>query len=174
MSEPNRSTLKLPSEQNKAAAKTPGTSAETVTVACKLPSGLVMRLFQSHDIDYPMFGGGYKTVSEWRQMEGAPTYELNGFSHHLEMAPEYAIAGGYALTPGIPKDFWEMWLEQNQSADFVKNNLIFAAGSENSARAQAKEQREVKSGLERLDPKNPPAQFRKGKDQVEAYDGKAA
>jgi hypothetical protein len=68
---------------------------DAVTIACKLPNGLVLRLSAA----------GRRT---------GPRYVVKGSE------------GGYALTEGIPKDFWERWLRQNKDAPCVVKKLVFA------------------------------------------------
>ena len=135
-------------------------SAETVTVGCKLPSGLKMRIFREVTRDIPVMGGGVKEAKEFEPIPDAPSYTLNGFSHEQKTAPEHSIIGGAALTHGIPKDFWDAWMRQNRNSDLVRNGLIFGHVREQEARAEAKDKISLKSGLERLDPNNLPAQFK--------------
>lgn len=129
-------------------------ASTTVTVACKLPNGLILRLFRRTVVLENVLGGGQREVPvfhEQRQM-----VRLNGWSYPQKKGPRQELAGGYGLTPGVPKDFFDAWLEQNKDADYVRNNLVFAMGSTDSARDRAKDQAEVKSGFERLDPNNLP------------------
>lgn len=162
----SRGTLSL---KGAAANPNPG-SAETVTVGCKLPSGLKMRIFHEVTRDIPVMGGGVKEAKEFEPIPNAPSYTLNGFSHEQKTAPEHAIIGGAALTHGIPKDFWDAWYKQNRNSDLVRNGLIFAHVSESEARAEAKDKVSLKSGLERLDPDNLPPQFK----NIKTDDKKAA
>jgi hypothetical protein len=130
-------------------------SSETVTVACKLPNGLTMRLFHAVSVDYPLLGGGRRTENEFHEIPDSPRYTLNGWSHDQKVAPEYTIiggAGGFALTHGIPKDFWEVWLKQNEKSDVVRKGLIFAHVREANTIAEAREKKELRSGFERIDP----------------------
>jgi hypothetical protein len=71
---------------------------DCVTIMCKLPNGILLRLF-----------------GERR------TFHVKG------PAKRYGRSvGGYALTPNIPRVFWLAWLEQNKAFDAVRNGLIFA------------------------------------------------
>jgi hypothetical protein len=94
--------------------------AETVTVGCKLPNGLVL------------------------EHQGT-TVTLKGFRH-----PDARIIGGYGLTEGVDKDFFDAWLAAHADQPYVKKELVFAQGKANSAADKAKDQKEVKSGLEPL------------------------
>lgn len=71
-----------------------------------------------------------------------------------EDAPQ-VVVGGYALTQGVPAQFWEAWLAQNKDAPFVKQKLIFAHEKAGNAVGEAKEKREVLSGFEGLNPDKP-------------------
>jgi hypothetical protein len=130
-------------------------NSRTVTVACKILGGLQLQLQHkmermeavrrgSRD-DYEMVGFN---------VFGGKKYFVFGPSVPRQVPDGYimppAIEGGYALTPGIPTDFWEKWLEQNKMADYVVNQMIFAVPTMASAKSQAREQEEFKSGMEPL------------------------
>jgi len=108
----------------------------TVTVACKLPHGLIIKT-------------GDKSVT-------------------LAGANSSAIIGGYGLTP-VDKDFYDAWRKEYANFAPLKNELIFVQESRAKAEGQAKEQAEVKSGLEPLDPTKPASGVK-----PEAYEGKPA
>jgi len=126
------------------------TDGETVSVACKLPHGLVLRIFNICEIDVPVMGGGFKKEKQAQERDEA--YVVHGWSHAQNAAPHCTIIGGYAITEGIPKQHWELWLSQNKNSDMVKNHLIFAQNTVASVKDQSKEHAEQRSGLERLDP----------------------
>lgn len=126
----------------------------TVTVACKLPNGLRMRLFRMQKTHEPVLGGGSREVQVAH--ETGAEFTLNGWSHPQNKASRATIEGGYALTPNVPKDFWDAWFAQNKDTDFVKKGLIFAHEKESSTIAEAREKVAVRSGLERLDPNKMP------------------
>lgn len=129
-------------------------SATTVTVACKLPNGLWLQL-------YDMVDGREMTpqgpqVTKVARKSGAPI-KLNGCALRFGQTSEVPMPGGYALTQ-VPADFWAKWLEANEDSDIVQNRLVFAHDTADKASAQAREQlrEKVRSGLEPIDPKNPP------------------
>lgn len=123
-----------------------------VTVACKMPNGLMLRVFNEVEVSVPLFGGGTKTVKEYQEVEGAPRVQIKGTAVAFGQTPRAAMAGGYALTPNVDAEFWEQWLAQNRTSDMVRNNLIFATKQPAQARDKAKEQAGIKSGLEPLNP----------------------
>jgi len=122
-----------------------------VTVMLKHPHGIIMRLFRMEDVTEPVMGGGVKASKRAVQM--GEQVKLNGFARRLGAeAPDFLVVGGYASTPNVDEEFFSEWLRQNADHPLVVNNLIFAQGSENSARDKAKEQKGLKSGLEPLVP----------------------
>lgn len=128
----------------------PKTSGETVTVACKLPNGLVLRNYEMVDFDEPILGGGKKTTK--RAIAKGEPFTINGTALNKGDRPEYLIVGGYALTPGVPKDLFDAWLKANKDSKLVKSNLIFANPTENDARDESKEKKAIRSGLEPIVP----------------------
>jgi hypothetical protein len=131
--------------------------SRTVTVACKVDIGLKLQLQRPMTRQEAVHNG---VANEHRE---TPYMVFHGDSYNVfgpripahggipdgyQMPPE--IRGGYALTPGIPSDFWEQWLEQNKLAPYVTNGMIFACPDISSAKAKANEQTEIKSGLEPL------------------------
>lgn len=127
-------------------------SATTVTVASKLPNAFKLRIFKMVEVAEPVMGGGTRMV---KQSQELPDFAVVfGCSHPQNMAPRSEIAGGYGLTPNVPKQIWDTWLEQNKDSMLVKNRIIFAQPSAESVRDQAGDQKEVRSGLERLQPKD--------------------
>jgi hypothetical protein len=120
----------------------------SVTVACKIPNGLELRVMEAHDFNEPVMGGGTRTVQLHRQI-GAPVHIKGCAAPH---GIPIVTHGGYALTTNVDADFWTKWLEQNASTDMVRNNLIYAMPREDSAAGKGREQSEIRSGLERLDP----------------------
>ena len=134
-----------------------GNSGETVTVGCKLPHGLILRIFNMIEVDEPVMGGGSRKVPTAR--ERAERVTINGCAHMQNKAPNAPISSGFALTHGVNKDFWDLWLTQNKDSDMVRNGLIFAQGKPADTEAEAKEKELVRSGLERLDPEKLPGKL---------------
>lgn len=122
----------------------------TVTIGCKLPNGLVLRIFRMEEEAEPVMGGGSRMRKVARQIGEA--IEVKGYSKPFGEEPRAQIIGGYALTPGIDGDFWELWWNQNQSSAIVRNGLIFAHDRTEDTAAQAKEQKATWDGLAPLIP----------------------
>jgi hypothetical protein len=127
----------------------PATGTATVVVACKHPPGIFMRAFGTEEHDVQVLGGG--TRKEKRSFAVGEPFKINGPAVMKGESPPFIIAGGYALTTGVPADLAETWMEQNKDSALVKNRLIFVADSEGRAKDQGKEQREIQSGLQPLD-----------------------
>ena len=124
----------------------------TVTVACKFPNGLQLRLGKFHDVDEQVMGGGVRVAKKWIENPGERVH-ING--------PRRGVGGddpsspnfdGYALTHGVDADFMEAWLEANKDLDLVRNGFIKVNSKPNELKAMTREYRDMRSGLEPLDP----------------------
>lgn len=132
-------------------------SATTVTVACKIPHGIVMQLCQETTYWEETMTGGKERKRYDRTGEkvfirgnGRPVNPPQGFP---EPGPS---AGGYGLTYDVDADFFARWMEQNKRAPMVINGLIFGMTTIAGATAKAKEQSGKRSGLEPLEIDNDP------------------
>lgn len=137
--------------------QTAGPSARTVTVACKIATGLQLQLQTPQ-----------KRIISGRDGDEVAVFNVKGGKIWHVYGPELPrgglpegftpplIVGGYALTPGIPADFWNKWVDQNKLADYfvppdgAEHGMVFAYSTTESASAAAKEQNGLKSGLEPL------------------------
>jgi hypothetical protein len=128
------------------------TSTNTVTVACKVPNGLLLRLGEFRDYDEPVVGGGVRTSKIWRQI-GEPIHIKGPKRGMVGDDPFSPNADGYALTFGVPEDFMTKWLDENKDHDLVRNNLIRVSAKTQDLKAMTKESRDVATGLEPLNPK---------------------
>ena len=132
-------------------------AVRTVTVACKLPNGLILQLWDMVNVFEAGPGGG-RSVPQARPRENA-RYVVRGNRLPHGVIPDFQMTAnnnGYALTPDIPEDFWNEWLEQNKGASYVVNKLVFACRKMADVRAIADENQGRKSGLEPIDPANVP------------------
>lgn len=125
-----------------------------VTVACKMPMGLILRTFEMRETTQLSQAGAAMKVPMAFPEERK--HFVRGPSHPQNQAPKAELREAFALTPDVPADLWNKWLEQNADSDIVRNGLIFAAGDDKSVKAQANDHRKQMSGLERLDPKAMP------------------
>ena len=120
------------------------------SVACKIPNGLNLRVFQMVDHDEPVMGGGTKTVKRAQQI--GEIVKVHGPATPFGQAPLCPISGGYAITRNIDADFFALWLSQNADHDAVKNNLIRHHEKYQNVHDEAKAFAKTKSGLEPIDP----------------------
>lgn len=147
---------------------TKAASRKTLTVACKLPHGLLLRVGRMIDRDEPVMGGGTKIVKKFQPV-GVPIL-INGYAAPYGRSPACNVAGGFALTPNIDAEQFMEWLAQNERHPAVVAGLIFAATEESDAAAKARDGHALRNGLEPLaqagDPRVPRA--------IKTYDAKAA
>lgn len=131
-------------------------STRTVVVACKVPTGLHLQLQRPVDRQEDTRDGP-KPRTYWAKygkvyfVEG-PAYPVGTLPKGFPRQP--LTEGGYALTRGIPAEFWEQWVEQNKRSDFVvpqegaEHGLVFAYPDLDDTIAAAREQEHLLSGLE--------------------------
>lgn len=126
----------------------PARSGATVTVACKMPTGLRLTLFKARAEKFPVAGG--MMIEETISRPAGDPVVLHGNRVPFGERAKVPVVGGYGLNHGISKDFWDAWVEQNKNLDIVRNRIVFAYDTPDHARGAAKEQRDVLSGLEPL------------------------
>lgn len=150
----------------------PVTTGATVTVACKLPSGLILRCFSEEMIEEPQQGGGTKPVRRSRPIPGKQfilrgTWTGSAGQAYAKNNPAVAelLPGGYCLTHGVPKEVWDHWYAQNKDTQLVQKRVVFAVPSLTGATEEAKKGRDVKSGLEPLDADKPASRMPGGVDR---------
>lgn len=141
-------------------------SGAKVIVACKLPNGLELHLDKEIE-EYEQSPSGPRLIKIWRRDPEAPVVRVHGNRPQWGKQLPCELAGGYALTPGVDKDFWEAWLKQNHKQDYVVNRLIFAMPSIDAAKGEAREHKTVLSGFE---PLNPERRHVPGTDRTEPVD----
>jgi len=145
------------------AAQNRATGTDTVTVACNLPNGHILQIFDVEEVVSVLPNG--REIKEnvctlnldhgqWT-LHGPVNFNSLAASGREINVDFRVIKGdapdtGYALTPGIPRDFWERWLKVYEHSPIVTNRHIFAASSESRAVGMAREYREFRSGLQGL------------------------
>jgi hypothetical protein len=127
-------------------------SGRTVTVACKCPTGLILRIFKWIDDRGTRPAPGEERPKIAIEDTNYKRVRVNGPNRYYfpGPAPEFAISGGFAITTGVDRDWWEKWLEQNHESDLVKNKLIWALPNEQDVIKEARNLKEIKSGFEPL------------------------
>lgn len=122
-------------------------STDFVTVACKLPHGLIIEVGTPGQENYRRF-------------------ELNGPYSGVRMGkPNSLIVGGYAFTQ-IPKDVWVEWAKNHKGAAYLKNRAVYVEGSVEGAQAAALTDSNLKTGFERLNPDAPAPGVEPDKDHL--------
>ena len=101
-----------------------------VTVGCRLPTGIILRLDD---------GQGDETQ-----------VELKG--QNADMNGALFIQSTHCGYTEVDKDFWEAWVAKNADFPAVANGAIFAEATESKTRAAAKERVKEKTGLEGVSP----------------------
>lgn len=134
--------------------------AGTVTVACKLPHGLVLQLQEPYKVDEDVMGGGKKEVTRFRRTGDVVVIE--GCAVKMGEPHDKHLASGFALTHGVDADFFAKWMEQNKDLTPVARGMIFAFEKPGSTIAEARNRSGELSGLEPVDPKRLPAEFAAG------------
>ena len=146
----------MPSAPNQSPVRTTG---ETVTVACRLPLGLIMQLhdFEERMSDRP--DGSQRKIKV--AVPASDRVVLNGCAKYRGGRHENAheIYQGAGLTFGVPKDLFERWMEANKDSDFVKKGLVFAHVRD--TRGQAVDHSNERSGMEPIDPKSVAPEFQR-------------
>jgi hypothetical protein len=124
-------------------------TSRTVVVANKIPTGIQLQLQEKvkRHVDTK---AGLEVVEFW--VKRGKTYHCHGPAYPALPPDGYPekpiIVGGYAMSQGIPTEFWNEWLKQNQQADYVKGDMVRAFDSLESATAWARENAKRLSGLE--------------------------
>lgn len=120
-----------------------------VTVACKVPNGLRLRLGKWNEVSRPVMGGGVRVEKEWQPT--GDTILIKGPKRgHMIDDPRSPVSDGFALTHGVDADAMAQWLKDNADHDAVVNGLLCVAAKQEDLKAQTKDARDVKTGLEPL------------------------
>jgi len=125
-----------------------------VTVACKMPNGVVLRMHRKEERPEPVMGGGMRMVEMW--VATGDNVTIAGVAAEAGKLPNAPTSSGFALTPGVDADFWAAWLAQNKDLDMVRNGLIFAYDKPDFVVGKAKEMVKARTGMEPIDPNNLP------------------
>lgn len=128
-----------------------GPKPGTVTVACKIPNGLILQNTVFESQNEPVMGGGHRDVKIGRKM--GPRHVLKGPALAVGVVQTAAMgAGGFVLNFGVPKDLWDEWVRQNHDNDALNAGLIYGHESIDHVTAHCREHEHVMSGLEPLNP----------------------
>lgn len=120
----------------------------SISVACKMPNGLKLRVFKPIQEFDDVVGGGKRPATIWKPYGDA--VEIKGNAVPREQEKYFPTEYGFAITSNIDKDFWDVWLEQNKESDIVKNKIIFAFEKKADIQVESKKLESVRSGFEPL------------------------
>lgn len=126
-----------------------------VIVGSKLPMNLELQLCKAQKATTV---GRHGSTEETIYTKFGVVYVIRGTAYPAGTPPDGfpekpRMANGYAMTNGIPEDFWRAWVEQNAETDMVRNQLLIAERDPTSLRDVSADLKDVKSGLDPLDPK---------------------
>jgi hypothetical protein len=127
---------------------------DVVSVACKHPSGLVLRNFAPMRETEQVLGGGSRDVTVYR--DTGEQFVIGGTAQRPgDPRPPILAEGGYRITRNVPKALWDAWYEANKASDLVRNRIVFASEKHEDVKAFSREHEAVMTGLEGIDPTNP-------------------
>lgn len=127
---------------------------DVVSVACKMPNGLILRGMDRTIVPELVQGGGVREVVCF--VPNGEQIVLGGTSARVgDPRPPLLTASGYRVTPNVPKKLWDDWLEANKNSDLVRNRIVFASEKREDVEAFGRQHDVVVTGLEGIDPKNP-------------------
>jgi hypothetical protein len=132
----------------------------TVCVGCKIPNGLVLQIFGSEEVHEPVMGGGSRLV---KRAFVTDRIKLNGPAVAVGKVPRHEIRHGAGLTYGVDADLFAAWVAQNKGSDLLAKGreLVFTSVKPPDIEAQAKDRVTLKTGLEEIDPRNLPDEFKR-------------
>lgn len=94
-----------------------------VVIGCKLPNGIIL--------EHPM--------------KPDMTVSIAGLNSAVIIGADHA-------TTAVEEEFWEQWFAVHKEFPAVKSGALFVAKSANDAKAIARENKERKTGFEKLNP----------------------
>jgi len=124
--------------------------AATVTIGSKDPNKMVLSIQASATHTEPVLGGGLREVTRW--FNTGKQIVLNGTGVQWGQARTHPMAHGYALTPNVPADLWAEWVKQNQGSPLLTSGVLICHAKLADVVANAKNNRELRTGLEAVDP----------------------
>ena len=158
--ETNRAAIADPGAQGAERVVKPKSSGEKVTVACKLGVAYYDIYLCREETVSENTQTGPRDVTRYVPIRDN-TVRLRGTAYPRGTVPDGfpdrpLIVGGAAMNPGIDKDWFDHWLDQNKKNPLVMNRIIFAHTSLDHVKGEAKELAGVSSGMDPINPKGDP------------------
>jgi len=126
-----------------------------VTVACKMPSGLILRIFEESEEYENLLGGGQRKTKIMRPV--GKQIRVYGYAVPANKRPKFTITGtDFALTENVDAKFFKTWWEQNQELPVIKAGLIWCMKTKADADDKAEDMTDARNGLEPMAQKNDP------------------
>jgi hypothetical protein len=129
-----------------------------VFVACKVANGLLLTFYDTAD-EHESTPSGIREMKVQRvnldrsfRVDG-PNTIVNPHLPGPQLPRFMESNGGYAITPGCPRETWEQWHRINYL--MVDAKVVNGFDTMEGALKWCREQRDVRSGLEPLDPSRP-------------------
>jgi hypothetical protein len=154
----------------------PQPAGAKVTVACKVPVvGLDLEMCRETEFREEV-NGAVRDRKRWDRT--GQVIRVRGTGYPAGTPPvgypsRPEMAGDYALTRGVDRDFWVEWRKQNAKNPLVINGLLIAHEDMDRVVGEAKELREVPTGLGPIVPDRDPRAARAlipGLTQIETGD----
>lgn len=126
-----------------------------VTVGCKLGIAFYDIQLCKMVLKFQQDQRGGRDISEAERV--GPVVRLRGTAYPRGTPPKGfypapEIVDGAALTRNVDKEWFDEWLEQNKRNPMVMNHMIFAAETLDEVRGLAADYKDLKSGLDPIDP----------------------
>lgn len=136
----------------------PESAGAKVTVALKLGVAFFEIYLQRKVTVFEQNMQGGREIQKYERDPSNRVVRLRGTAYPRGTLPDGfpekpTIIGGAALNPGVDKDFWDAWVAQNHLNPLVVNRMIFAHENAAMVTGQAKEEKDMVSGLEPINPK---------------------
>jgi hypothetical protein len=151
--------MTAPAKRMVATAPPPKASGRKVTIACKLPIPWIdLSISKLVEKNLPGLNGS-KVVKEairtgeFIRVRGTAYPRAGAIPDGFPDKP--MMMNGFALTANVDEDKWLAYLNESggRNSEVVKNGLLFAYPNISDVKSRTLEMRDVKTGLEPLDPR---------------------
>lgn len=130
-------------------------STTKVIIACKVAvARLELQLCRKGQVRQQSQNGEERTVEQY--FKTGTIWIVRGTAYPAGTPPKGFMkrpeeVNGYVLTKGVPKDFWDAWIEQNKQLPMVQNNLIFACDTYDEIDGMTEDHNDIRCGFAPLE-----------------------